>query len=163
MVDGSHMTGHILNSTRKERNLCSNLNTEDHTWPAKSESCYTMPKWPKRENWKQWDVRFKLPFRARKLWKIRLHLRQIGYCIATAIDIDSRILFSNLAHRKFPQKEEVMMLKYLETVMTPQHSSNENHIEPHRDHDDGRQREGKSPHRNSLTEEMETSLCFTTY
>lgn len=33
-MDGSHMTGHTLNSTHKERNLHSNPNTEDRTWPA---------------------------------------------------------------------------------------------------------------------------------
>jgi len=58
----------------------------------------------------------------------------------------------------FLQKEELMM--YLETVVTPQHSPKDHHIESHRDHDDGRQRERESPHRNSLTESKATALDF---
>lgn len=61
---------------------------------------------------------------------------------------------------KFLQKEELMMLKYLETVMTPKHSREDNHVDPHGDHDDGRQRERESPHRNSLTESKETTLTI---
>lgn len=59
---------------------------------------------------------------------------------------------------KFLQKEELMMLKYLETVVAPQHSRQDHHIESHSDHDDGRQRERESPHRNSLTESKKQHL-----
>lgn len=88
------MTGHTLNSTHKERNQHSNLNTVDHTWPVKRErepSVIHTAKITQKIELKTTGSEIQSKATVKSVYLLDL-------CIATAINIYSSRLFSNLAN-----------------------------------------------------------------